>query len=649
MKKRCSTLLLVCLLQYSFGQIRLDKNDLLQPNKAYKVNAVPDSAWHLLGKFNPGDSGANARYDMRFLDSIPTRTFKVVVQNPAKHGFAKSFDNANGMLFKKGDYVISRDPVDIGIDDFPKANDTFFYQQINTDDSYWEFTARFVDHDRHGEYQLYNLSRSDLYSSDSATEIYLRIEDTPWPGLFSDADCARLSYNNYDKDENLRYRIFDFYKTINGNFVRIGVGAEVDKGLLAIGSPGGTYKRITHRFSNPQVIRRSGLKIGDRNADTFSWNTTVTEGFTTLKHYEYTLDTSEVTGNGILKMGHDSFQVYQVRRYKKHYRIDSVSSIFGNQVLADSSIVFSYAFYAKQYGLPVAVFETDSSGREILEAKYISTMNREAFKPAIVDTFIKWYDFLEITDDQVNIVGQTILIDTSAIGYGSGVSGVYDTLNSPFKVFQPYQATNFAMGLNDIDSLNYDFHYVGLHDSVWVEATRYFNINVDGFGTLFMQNDSTEALRVWMRTAERWNEEYHRDGRVRHYQDFTENLELWYLAKNAQYPLVRVMFYDGDPTGIKRIEFMKLPWRVNIAENYESSGDCRLYPNPTSGKVSVSQTNVNSAFSINVYDVSGQQVFSSRLATKADFDLSFLQPGIYVVKILNENKQFVENEKLIIH
>ena len=66
-----------------------------------------------------------------------------------------------------------------------------------------------------------------------------------------------------------------------------------------------------------------------------------------------------------------------------------------------------------------------------------------------------------------------------------------------------------------------------------------------------------------------------------------------------------------------------------VSINDEPNGNVNLFPNPTTGLITV-----NTAFEIytlSVYDISGKLVFSDRNAVQ--LDLSFLDKGLYIIKI----------------
>jgi hypothetical protein len=92
-------------------------------------------------------------------------------------------------------------------------------------------------------------------------------------------------------------------------------------------------------------------------------------------------------------------------------------------------------------------------------------------------------------------------------------------------------------------------------------------------------------------------------------------------------------------TGEKEVLFLD----VSGVEEKEK-GDFTLFPNPSSGMVTVRLKGVLTEASLKVYDLTGKTVFtkvlkrgSSDLSMKENLDLSFLHQGIYLVE-LKSNK-----------
>jgi len=75
-----------------------------------------------------------------------------------------------------------------------------------------------------------------------------------------------------------------------------------------------------------------------------------------------------------------------------------------------------------------------------------------------------------------------------------------------------------------------------------------------------------------------------------------------------------------------------------------NNNSSKIYPNPSSGIVTIESINENNT--LEVYDVMGNKVFSSNLEPTSTIDISFLQKGIYILKISNEYSS--ESHKLIL-
>jgi hypothetical protein len=71
-----------------------------------------------------------------------------------------------------------------------------------------------------------------------------------------------------------------------------------------------------------------------------------------------------------------------------------------------------------------------------------------------------------------------------------------------------------------------------------------------------------------------------------------------------------------------------------------------IFPNPTSGRFEIISGDDARPYTVNIYSISGSQVFSSRANGNTAINLDDLNKGIYIVKI--ETDDFVKFEKLIL-
>ncbi len=120
--------------------------------------------------------------------------------------------------------------------------------------------------------------------------------------------------------------------------------------------------------------------------------------------------------------------------------------------------------------------------------------------------------------------------------------------------------------------------------------------------------------------------------------DLVNNINGWVGSFSSQVTIGTegIYKYSGIPLGIKQ-------------------GDARplavsLYPNPTSGIFSINMPAAKEGYAINVYDVTGKQVFSSNGKTAQmetlSYDLSHLGKGIYNINISKGSQ--VSSQKIII-
>jgi hypothetical protein len=75
----------------------------------------------------------------------------------------------------------------------------------------------------------------------------------------------------------------------------------------------------------------------------------------------------------------------------------------------------------------------------------------------------------------------------------------------------------------------------------------------------------------------------------------------------------------------------------------------KIYPNPSNGIFNVSLENVSGNPQINIYNVLGQQVYTSKLTTvETSLNLSNQAKGVYIYRVLNENGDSISTGRLVI-
>jgi hypothetical protein len=86
---------------------------------------------------------------------------------------------------------------------------------------------------------------------------------------------------------------------------------------------------------------------------------------------------------------------------------------------------------------------------------------------------------------------------------------------------------------------------------------------------------------------------------------------------------------------------------VTNTELISKENSLYLYPNPSSGTVKIKMPNLKANSIVFVYDLLGQEVYSSMVKANDNIDLSFLNNGFYNVVINNSSLQYSTTKLLI--
>jgi hypothetical protein len=82
------------------------------------------------------------------------------------------------------------------------------------------------------------------------------------------------------------------------------------------------------------------------------------------------------------------------------------------------------------------------------------------------------------------------------------------------------------------------------------------------------------------------------------------------------------------------------PLSLNSVKNLNENP--YLYPNPTQGIIRISGLNQsNNKSQIEVIDALGRQLLNTQLSNDNTFDVSFLNPGLYWIRLISETNSTV--------
>ena len=210
----------------------------------------------------------------------------------------------------------------------------------------------------------------------------------------------------------------------------------------------------------------------------------------------------------------------------------------------------------------------------------------------------------------------------------------------PFDIHKLWSSTQYSANLNVLINDHYDFTVCAMYEqpeceSAYSNAAENPEINFLTVNkTIIPMNlrygivDNTVTLNwdVAMR-AETYN--VYRNGELIA-EGITEATFTDASAQSQQEYCYTVTgatpYIDSNPTNEVCID-----WSVSVAEN---SQNLAIYPNPTTGMVSVKAEGLNH---ISVFNLMGQVVMQQAVADQADIDLSALPKGTYFIKAVTDN------------
>lgn len=166
---------------------------------------------------------------------------------------------------------------------------------------------------------------------------------------------------------------------------------------------------------------------------------------------------------------------------------------------------------------------------------------------------------------------------------------------------------------------------------------------------------STSAINVtWTASANATSYDIYRNGNL-YAQDVTGTsfLNTYLITAGTTYTYYMVAKNSAGTTnnsnGTRSVTAISCTAKISENNgNFITTGEpsFKVYPNPTSGLVSVNLTNINSAKAVfSVYDITGKQVYSSESSIKekdlvTEVNLEKLPSGIYVLLVQLDNKEY---------
>lgn len=631
------------------AQITFDKNDLVQKDSTYKKITIDDlSTSQAFNEMDLGESGANGIYDLRTTGNYKYDTSDYRLVNPEQ-----SFLNAHGTATMgttiESDLITYYSPISFTSADAPAKNETYKYKNVAITDPNAGRLEFYLDVGQSGVNGRYNFRDIASFAQEAADVEILDPASTPWSGDFATANTAKLVEVLTDDNDNVVTETYEFYETKGNDYLRTGVGVKIDQGVLATGTPNGTYVNVNADVKAPHVVRSTNFTPGTRMADSSTWRAEVTQGFTTLKRWNYTKDSMIVNGAGVVYLPKDSFQATRVWKRTMTITVDSITLLGALQPIEyDTLFVQHVEYYAKGFGEPLVRITLDADS-VMTGFQYLDVNNSASFTALRSDTTVKIMGFQKKTDNAVSNVGISYIVDFGAVFSGLP-SGEYDTLHAPFTGQQLVASSSFADGFTNKDSVTHKISFDRGPFVAEFETAEVQEMEIEGYGTLYLNSDTVEVLRVLIKKTTHETERILFNGmpigNSSTYSDDTYHMQFW--SKLGGIPIAEIEFLEESMTFANRIVFTEVPKKVFIStETVAQENQFSLYPNPTSAQFSV-QTSGNQVQQMQVLDLQGRVLLSETINGTSTLDASQWEAGVYLVKMTQPETGAVSTTKLVV-
>ncbi|MBI1184628.1 T9SS type A sorting domain-containing protein [bacterium] len=648
MKKTVLYLFILLLAGQVKAQIQLGKTDMPVPGKTYTIHKSVDSAvWKLQGNIEAGNPGANGVYDFTKLFQLGTDSSRLKLMDPKKFDLGSPFTSANAVVRTEAQVRAYRDPLVFTTNDFPAAGQKYLTNFVQVQDTFSGNIGNYVYYDGKGLGQKFYFDLLRWYAHDSSYVEYMDIATTPWAGKIAGAQAAKLVRTVYDNDGKVMYEIYNIYAQQGNDWMVLGIGAKVDKGLLTSGTPNGTYAYTQAKTHPAYRSRTTSLQYGDSLVDSSAWHASITEGFTKLNHSEQIHISRKAAAAGVLYLPNDSFEVIRVDRIEFRAQYDSIF-VFGslNQSNMDTATHFISEFFAKGFGEPILRLERTARRDSILSMTYLNTMNNQKFSPLKFDTLSQLFSYYNISDTKAEVVGITGIVDPGVL---TGMPSGMDTLHAAYSKPQLFVSTSFKDGFKNTDVSKWNIELkLNSFSSVKISTTETNVMEVDGYGTLYLNQDTTDVLRVKVLNTQLQTQTFLVGGfPVNSNTDTITTFRYEYWGKYSGMPLVKLEFDSPDMNWINSCEYVNVPKGVPTNTHSAASEVLALYPNPANDFCKIN-TGSTAEFEAVVTDLSGKVMWQQRFAGSTQIATAAWPKGMYMVKLNNLQNSKIQVAKLLV-
>ncbi|NOZ47505.1 MAG: T9SS type A sorting domain-containing protein [Chlorobi bacterium] len=261
--------------------------------------------------------------------------------------------------------------------------------------------------------------------------------------------------------------------------------------------------------------------------------------------------------------------------------------------------------------------------------------------------------FLKSTETGVQLLGLAADYAGFGIPFSYAIDNEFYLAKFPVNVNDELNnSTSFTI-TESLENLGVDPDSLGLPvgvDSVRLKVTLTDESQINDYGIVILPDKSYDCLkedRLEIFTMEIEIQVFTLWIPVPDYSINDTTHSYRWLAKNTGYPVAEVLATPND--FVFAVKLLKS--NTQAVEKIPLADKIIVYPNPANNVINVKSYNSATAFQITITDINGNSIIKySQNTSRAEYDISSLSPGNYLLSIANRQNEIMQTIKFcVIH
>lgn len=184
-------------------------------------------------------------------------------------------------------------------------------------------------------------------------------------------------------------------------------------------------------------------------------------------------------------------------------------------------------------------------------------------------------------------------------------------------------------------------------DSIVSISSTDKTVDIDGWGSVTTPYGTFEALRMnemSIKTDSSWAYSFGIQTLVNNSIDTSYSLVFWSNNPGTKFPLVELDLDSGG--NVLSVEWLAGATVASLEENTPNASS--VYPNPASNEVNVNLDGPTNATFV-MYDLNGKEVMSTVVSNTSAVNVSGINEGLYVYKVISNNTELKTGKITIKH